>query len=80
MVSNKNSYFTMVCRGIPRLNLHRLQWYYICDIILFASSMIIQLQKLWIFYYIPSHYNSFLFRSLHYCRPGLIIWLEKTLW
>jgi len=43
--------------------------------------MIAQLQKLWIFYYIPTHYISDLFRSLHCCRPGLIIWLESgMLW
>ena len=33
--------------------------------------MITQLQKLWIFYYIPTHYSSVLFRSLHHYRPGL---------
>jgi len=35
--------------------------------------MITQLQKLWIFYYISTHYSSEIFRSLHYYRPGLII-------
>jgi len=35
-------------------------------IILHPNSMTAQLQKLWIFYYIPSHYSSVLFRSLHY--------------
>ena len=39
-------------------------------IILPANSMTTQLQKLWIFYYIPSHYSSVLFRSLHYCNSG----------
>jgi len=42
--------------------------------------MISQLQKLWIFCYILTHYSSVLFTSLHYHRPGLIIWLEKILW
>jgi len=37
--------------------------------------MITQLQKLWIFCYTPTHYNSVVFRPLHYYyyRPGLII-------
>jgi len=39
--------------------------------------MITQLQKLWILHYIPTHYSSVLFRSLHYYRPGLIILTRK---
>jgi len=31
---------------------------------LLANSTITQLQKLWTFYYIPTHYSSVLFRSL----------------
>jgi len=42
-------------------------------IILPANSMTTQLQKLWIFYYMPTHYSSVLFRSLHYYTLGLII-------
>ena len=49
-----------------------LQWYHIL-IILLANSITTQLQKPWIFYYIPTYYNSVLFRSLHYYRLGLII-------
>jgi len=46
-----------------------------------ANSMTTQLQKLWIFYYIPIYYSSVLLRSLYYWRPGLIIRLEsKILW
>jgi len=33
--------------------------------ILAANSLIIQLHKLWILYYIPTHYSSVLFTSLH---------------
>jgi len=61
----------MAC--ILRLN---LQWYHIL-ITLPANSMTTQLQKLWIFYYIPTHYNSVLFRLLHYYRPSLIILTRK---
>jgi len=32
--------------------------------------MTTQLQKLWIFYYIPAHYSSVLFRSLYYYNSG----------
>jgi len=39
--------------------------------------MTTQLQKLWMFYYIPIHYSSVLFRSLHYYTPGLIILTRK---
>jgi len=46
-------------------------------IILRANSMVTQLQKLWIFYYISTHYSSVLFRSLHSYRPGLIILTRK---
>jgi len=41
------------------------------------ALVITQLQKLWIFYYIPTHYSSVRFRSLHYYRPGLIILTRK---
>jgi len=34
------------------------------------AAGLFQLQKLWIFYYIPTHYSSVLFRSLHYCNSG----------
>jgi len=34
--------------------------------------MTTQLQKLWIFDYIPTH-SSVLFRLLHYYMPGLVI-------
>jgi len=57
----------MLC--ISRLN---LQWYHIL-ITLPANSMTTKLQKLWIFYYMLTHYSSVLFRSLHYYRPGFII-------
>jgi len=74
VVSNKNSYFTMACcafctnsNGIISL------------IKLPVNSMITQLQKLWIFYYTPTRYSSDLFRSLHYYRPSLIIWLERRM-
>jgi len=53
-----------------------LQWYHIL-IILYANSMILQLQKLWILYYTPTHYSSVLFRSLHYYRPSLITLTKK---
>jgi len=39
--------------------------------------MTAQLQKLWIFYYVTTHYSSVLLRSLHYYRPGLIILTRK---
>jgi len=41
--------------------------------ILHAISVITQLQKLWRLHYIPIHYSSVLFRSLHYYKPSLII-------
>jgi len=41
--------------------------------------MITQLQKLWIFYYISTRYSSDLLKSLHFYRPGLIIWLERRM-
>jgi len=37
----------------------------------------VELQKLWIFYYIPTHYSSVPFRSLLYYIPGLIILTRK---
>jgi len=58
---------------ILRLN---VPWYPIL-IIFPANSMTTQLQKLWMFYYIPVHYSSVLFRSLHYYRPSLIILTRK---
>jgi len=39
--------------------------------------MTTQLQKLWIFYYIPVHCSSVLFGSLHYYTPRLIILTRK---
>jgi len=44
--------------------------------------MIAQLQKLWVLYYVPTHYSAVLLRSLHYYRPGLIILTieSKMLW
>jgi len=39
--------------------------------------MTTHLQKLWIFYYIPVHYSTVLFGSLHYYTPRLIILTRK---
>jgi len=53
-----------------------LQWYRIL-IILPANNMTAQLQNLWMFCYVSSHYSSVLLRTLHYYRPGLIILTRK---
>jgi len=58
----------LLCNGVPCVHAE------ICSgiislIILPVNSMATQLQKLWTFYYIPTHYSSVLFRSLHYYRP-----------
>jgi len=45
--------------------------------ILSGNSITTQLLKLWIFYYITTHYSSVVLRSLHYYRPGLIILTRK---
>jgi len=49
---------------VPFISPLNLQWYHIL-IILPANSMTTQLQKLWIFCYMPAHYSSVLFRPLH---------------
>jgi len=73
MVSNNNNFYLQWRVVHFTLN---LQWYHIL-IILPANSMTTQLQKLWTFYYTPIQYSSFLLRSLHYYRPGLIILTRK---
>jgi len=50
MVSNKKF---LLYNGVPCISCLNLQWYHIF-IILPANSTIAHLQKLWIFYYIPT--------------------------
>jgi len=54
-----------------------MQWYHTL-VILPANSMITQLQKLWILYYVPALYSSVLFRSLHYGMSGHPIVVVST--
>ena len=61
---------------MPCISCLNLQWYHIL-IILTANSIVTQLQKLWIFHYIPTHYSSVPFRWPHYYTPGLIILTRK---
>jgi len=73
MFSNKK---ILIYNGVPCISRSNLQWYHI-SIILPTNSTTTQLQKLWIFYYVPTHHISVPFRSLHYYRPGLIILTRK---
>jgi len=52
----------MACRAFHAQN---LQLYHTL-IILAANSMITQLHKLWILYFIATQYSSVIFRSLYY--------------
>jgi len=70
MVSKRNPtlqwravHFTQKCAMVSRLN------------ILLANSMITQLQKLWIFYYISAHCRSVRFRSYPTTDPVWSFWL-----
>jgi len=70
MVSNKNSYFTMAYRAFHAE---------ICNGVISQSYSLI---TAWLHsykhygYYITTH-SSVIFRSLHYCRPGLVIETQR---
>jgi len=42
-----------------------------------TNSVITQLKKIQILNYVPTHYSSIVFGSLHYYRPSLIILTRK---